>query len=258
MPRSEKEGLLSRWSRLKRESGANAAAPGKRPTTPEVAAPPADVSARDAVGADAGSNALPELPSLESLTPDSDFQAFMDPRVEDGVRRAALKTLFRSPGFNVTDGLDEYAGDYSKLETLAPAMVAALRHTQRTLFGTQGESGDHGAARSDAIPSEGMQSTGENRNDVSHGDEQRDGRDPCAGETRGESTRRAHSTNAAEDDRAGGNAGERARSGGDFRWRSGRRAHRAGMAQSGRTGIRTPNAVGPADITGGRMAAHGQ
>ncbi len=146
MPRSEKEGLLSRWSRLKHASAAKGAAPGESTSASRAAAVKTDVSAKGNTEENDATDALPDLPPLESLTPESDFQPFMDPRVADGVRRAALKTLFRSPAFNVTDGLDEYAGDYTKLETLTPAMVAALKHTRRTLFGHHDAPDEHGSA----------------------------------------------------------------------------------------------------------------
>jgi hypothetical protein len=137
-----KEGLLARWSRLKRESAtenadaSSAAAPdgaGARDAD-ESAAQPATSEAR-LPGDKHNGDVAPELPSLEELGPDSDFRAFMDPSVDDDLRRAALKTLFRDPVFNVTDGLDVYAEDYTKLEKLTPAMVASLRFAQRNLFG---------------------------------------------------------------------------------------------------------------------------
>lgn len=160
MSRTEKEGLLARWSRLKRESVEDKSATPAAPSTggdkigggaeseqqPVAHEPERRVEKR-------GDDAAPQLPPLEELGPDSDFQAFMDPRVDENVRRAALKTLFRDPAFNVTDGLDVYAEDYSKLEKLTPAMVAALRYAQRNLLGDQdqteqsareeGSSGEH-------------------------------------------------------------------------------------------------------------------
>jgi len=36
----------------------------------------------------------PELPPLEQLTPDSDFRPFLNPKVDEDTRRAALKKLF--------------------------------------------------------------------------------------------------------------------------------------------------------------------
>jgi hypothetical protein len=155
MTRSSKEGLLSRWSRLKRsstESAADDEQAGVLSTTTTAATPAVDDDEGPASDA-AEMQPLPELPPIDELTPDSDFQPFMDPRVEDGVRRAALKTLFRSADFNITDGLDVYAEDYSKLEKLTPAMVATLKYAQRTLLGQ--DDGKRMTAR--AAASDGLQ-----------------------------------------------------------------------------------------------------
>ena len=109
----DKENRLARWSRLKRESVRAAEAPKPAPGTAE--APP------------------PELPPLDQLSPDSDFSAFMDRRVDDGLRRLALKKLFGDPRLNAADGLDVFSEDYSKLEDLPQEMVAKLVHMRRTL-----------------------------------------------------------------------------------------------------------------------------
>lgn len=70
------------------------------------------------------------LPPVESLTLDSDFAAFMQPRVDESLRRAALKQLFRDPRFNVMDGLDVYIDDYSRFEALSPEMARTLVHAK--------------------------------------------------------------------------------------------------------------------------------
>jgi hypothetical protein len=135
MRRSHKEGALSRWSRLKLESTGVA-------TEAEESAEQTAVSQENGTG-DAGKvdarrrrdEALIELPPIDELGPDSDFEGFMDPRVDDSLRRAALKKLFSDPLFNVTDGLDVYAEDYTKLESMTPAMVAGLKHARGLLFG---------------------------------------------------------------------------------------------------------------------------
>ena len=75
----------------------------------------------------------PELPPLDRLNPDSDFSAFMDRRVDDGLRRLALKKLFGDPRLNLADGLDVFSEDYSLLEDLPQEMVAKLEHVRRTL-----------------------------------------------------------------------------------------------------------------------------
>lgn len=109
--REGSEPFLSRWARKKEEA--------------RQAPPPAKQEA------DAKSPA-PELPPVESLTPDSDYRAFFHPKVNEDVRRAALKKLFSDPRFNVMDGLDTYIDDYSKEDPIPPAMLRALNQA-RTL-----------------------------------------------------------------------------------------------------------------------------
>ena len=102
----EKQDFLRRWSRLKRES---AASPVKKIETENPV----------------------ELPALDSLTFESDFKAFMQSKVEQSVKRAALKKLFSDPRFNVMDGLDTYIDDYTKSETISEEMLAQLQHAQK-------------------------------------------------------------------------------------------------------------------------------
>ena len=109
--------FLRRWSRRKRAAQAAPAAPA-----PEATPAPA------------------ELPPLDSLNFESDFKSFMQAKVEESVKRAALKKLFSDPHFNLMDGLDVYIDDYSKGETLSPEMVAALEHAKSTLLGRKEQS----------------------------------------------------------------------------------------------------------------------
>jgi hypothetical protein len=151
MSKPEKEALLARWSRLKRESSASdieteAAADGGADESEE--------NRNDEERSGDPSGQMPELPPLDSLTPESDYQGFMDPRVDDAVRRTALKTLFRSPGFNVVDGLDVYAEDYTKLGKLSPAFVATLKYAQRTLFANEKVAADQTAPGEDGGPAQ--------------------------------------------------------------------------------------------------------
>ena len=104
--------FLSRWSRRKRE------AREEPPATPP------------AVEADAPA---PDLPPVDTLTPESDFSGFMHPKVDASLRRAALKKLFSDPHFNVMDGLDTYIDDYSQPNPLPPGMLAGLRQAQNIL-----------------------------------------------------------------------------------------------------------------------------
>jgi hypothetical protein len=110
-----KDNFLARWSQRKvqaRETG-------------RVAPPPAPT--------EPGAAELAELPPLESLTPDSDFSAFLRPDVDPVLRRAALSKLFSDPRFNTLDGLDTYIGDYTLADPLPEGMLEKLAHWQNIL-----------------------------------------------------------------------------------------------------------------------------
>ena len=62
----DQEDFLRRWSRRKHQAAA------QKPVAP---------------------NPAPQLPLLDSLTFESDFKAFMHSKVEESVKRAALKKL---------------------------------------------------------------------------------------------------------------------------------------------------------------------
>jgi hypothetical protein len=111
---SDDQSFLHRWARRKRESAQTVAG-----RVAEAAQP------------------APELPPIDSLSFESDFQAFMRDKVDEGLRRAALKKLFRDPRFNVMDGLDVYIDDYSLEDPIPPGLLAQLQHARTTLFGPQ-------------------------------------------------------------------------------------------------------------------------
>jgi hypothetical protein len=60
----------------------------------------------------------------------------MSAKVDEGIRRAALKKLFSDPRFNVMDGLDVYIDDYTREDPIPTGMLAQLQHARSTLFGT--------------------------------------------------------------------------------------------------------------------------
>ena len=107
---------LGRWSRRKLGAASTAPAPGD--AAPAISVPPAPATPAAA--------APVELPPVDSLTFDSDFTAFLRPEVDDEVKRAALKQLFRDPRFNVMDGLDTYIDDYTKADPIPEDMLAGL------------------------------------------------------------------------------------------------------------------------------------
>jgi len=116
------ETFLARWTRLKKEAREQ---PAEKPQPmPEAVDPKAPA---------------PELPPLDELTFDSDYRAFFHPKVDEDMRRAALKKLFSDPRFNVMDGLDVYIDDYSKSEPIPAAMMAQLRQAQQILEWAKGD-----------------------------------------------------------------------------------------------------------------------
>ncbi|MGH8727738.1 MAG: DUF3306 domain-containing protein [Burkholderiales bacterium] len=106
----KKETFFSRWSRLKKTAEEVAQNP---PVTPAAVAE--------------------ELPSLESLTIDSDFSGFFRAKIDENLRRAALKKLLRDPHFNVMDGLDVYIDDYSLPDPIPETMLEKLEHVRDIL-----------------------------------------------------------------------------------------------------------------------------
>jgi hypothetical protein len=104
----DKEKFLNRWSRLKHESKELPQA------TDETAPPP--------------------LPPVDQLTPESDFTGFMHPKVEDALRRVALKKLFSDPHFNVPDPFEAYSGDWTGGEAIPDEMLATLNQARTLLF----------------------------------------------------------------------------------------------------------------------------
>jgi hypothetical protein len=111
----KKEAFLDRWSRLKRDTVQEK----KEEESPK-----------------------PSLPPLDQLTPESDFTGFMHPKVEDALRRVALKKLFSDPHFNVADPFEAYSGDWTGGEPIPEEMLAALNQAKQLLFSDQKQEAD--------------------------------------------------------------------------------------------------------------------
>ena len=107
----EKEPFLARWSRRKQEQ---AAEPPKAVTRANEAEQP--------------------LPPVESLTRDSDFSVFMQPKVKEELRRLALKKMFRDPHFNVPDPFEPFSGDWTVGEAIPDELLAKLSQTRTLLL----------------------------------------------------------------------------------------------------------------------------
>ena len=109
--------FFNRWSRQKGDAADTSAAP----VTPAAdSPPPADLPP-------------PTLEDLASLGHEADLRRFVQPGVDEAVRRSAMKKMFTDPHFNVMDGLDIYIGDYNTFEPMTAAMVAMLVHGKALL-----------------------------------------------------------------------------------------------------------------------------
>src|SRR5678809_386693 len=106
------EDFLRRWSRMKHERAA------ERPKDPLQKAP-----------IEKPSEPAP-LPPVDKLTPESDFTSFMQPKVQDTLRRAALKKLFVDPHFNVPDPFEPFSGDWRVAESISPDLLATLNQVK--------------------------------------------------------------------------------------------------------------------------------
>ncbi|WP_293267933.1 DUF3306 domain-containing protein [Neptunomonas sp.] len=68
-----------------------------------------------------------DMPPLESLNEESNFNQFFSSGVSDELRNLALRRLFNLPQFNIRDGLNDYDEDFSKMPALAQEVAAKMR-----------------------------------------------------------------------------------------------------------------------------------
>jgi len=114
---SEEETFLHRWSRRKRGVAAEEAAVEESPAVPVAPEAEAKAELTDA-----------DMPPLETLDENADYSGFFSPKVSEELRQLALQQLFRNACFNVCDGLDDYAEDFTQFETLGDVITSDMRH----------------------------------------------------------------------------------------------------------------------------------
>ena len=124
------EGFFSRWSRRKQEAGQEQDAPAAVPLADPPVRQPAAQSALNTPPETEPEAPLPTLQDAQALTPESDFQPFMQNGVGAEVRNAAMKKLFADPHFNVMDGLDIYIDDYSQPDPMPAGMLRQMASAQ--------------------------------------------------------------------------------------------------------------------------------
>jgi hypothetical protein len=133
------ENFLSRWSRRKSASKAGPAGPttdavpaqaGTQLPSPPEGALPRSRKGEGEQPLTLHDDSPAQLPPVDSLTLESDFTPFMQPGVDPGLRRQALKTLLQDPRFNVMDGLDVYIDDYSKPDPLPAGWLEKMNQVK--------------------------------------------------------------------------------------------------------------------------------
>jgi hypothetical protein len=120
------ERFLARWSRLKQEQ---VPAP---PAEPQKPAPAAGQGAAPAAEKEKKEPVKPidpaTLPSIDSLTTDSDFSAFLREGVPEDLRRQALRKLWVcDPVVAATDVFDVYNLDYFNMPTFPGGVKTLFR-----------------------------------------------------------------------------------------------------------------------------------
>ena len=111
----DEEHFLSRWSRRKLESKQEAPA----------ALPAAELPAAEPAAPVAQATELEVPPGISA-----EYRTFFDPKVDEKLRQAALRGLFKDPHFNVMDGLDTYIDDYSVADPIPEAMLRRLNQAK--------------------------------------------------------------------------------------------------------------------------------
>jgi hypothetical protein len=150
---ADDEPFLQRWSRLKSVSR-NADRAEIERVSPEPTGSGEAADRHPAAAPDAADD--PVLPDLEQLNQDSDYSAFLSPKVDPLLRRKALRKLFHSPKFNVCDGLDDYCDDFTQFTPLGAIVTADMRHhlarVERELAARAEEALARDASPADAPP----------------------------------------------------------------------------------------------------------
>jgi hypothetical protein len=117
---SDEANRLSRWSQRKLAARRGETVPDEVPPVAGEASPARAVTAPPETTAD---EPLPELPSIDELTPESDYTVFLKKGVPAALTKAALRKLWTSdPVLANLDGLNDYDEVYNAVQ---PALTLA-------------------------------------------------------------------------------------------------------------------------------------
>ncbi|WP_454764728.1 DUF3306 domain-containing protein [Cupriavidus campinensis] len=147
--------FLSRWSRRKAAVREGQPVPVEpvAPMEPAAAAQPvAGVPVATPAVPPQPAEPLPTLADVALLQPGDNISRFVARGVDESVKRAALKTLFADPHFNVMDGLDTYIDDYGKPDPIPLDVLRRLRQSETLgLFDPIEEEADVEADAAEAV-----------------------------------------------------------------------------------------------------------
>jgi Protein of unknown function (DUF3306) len=143
-PPSDDEGFVGRWSRLKQRARDDMAREAEPPppvpaaaATDEQKAPEEEKKPFD----------LSELPSVESLTKESDYSGFMRAEVPEDLRQKALRRLWASdPVLSAPDLFDMHNLDYNNVPTFPEGFRTIARAAQEILDSPADQAEKQGAA----------------------------------------------------------------------------------------------------------------
>lgn len=70
---------------------------------------------------------IPTIETLESIDEEGDFSAFLGPEVDETLQRLALRKMFKSPFYNVVDGLNDYDEDFTTFASLGDIVTSDMK-----------------------------------------------------------------------------------------------------------------------------------
>jgi Protein of unknown function (DUF3306) len=148
------ESFLSRWAKRKADVRAEEVkSVDTQNTNPSTSVPfeaKMPETAMPERGSPSNSNETtetnPPLPTIESLTQESDFSPFMGKDVAADLRNQAMKKLFTNPHYNVQDGLDIYIGDYTKSDPIPLEMLRKMTQSKALFLFEEEEKAEAEAA----------------------------------------------------------------------------------------------------------------
>jgi hypothetical protein len=129
---SDERSLLSRWSQRKAavQRGEVPPEPADQAEAPPEDAQTAPIEPDENLAAEntPADEDMPALPSIEELDFSSDYTVFLNEKVPEALRRAALRKLWTSdPVLANLDGLNDYDEDYNLVDTTITAAQTAYR-----------------------------------------------------------------------------------------------------------------------------------